>query len=136
MKVYKILYILSIVLIVLTGSTFISCESDDTVHKIKDINTNIIPDILEGDYYSPNFPSSVISITEEEIIMDFSPYKEKIIQFYTQDVDYTSTDKSFTIHYYDKVNIKIEYILNSRDVTIVYDDAGVLYELGQYSYIE
>lgn len=132
MKNIKVLYILSIMLIIVTGTMCTSCTADEQPQQITN-NINLIPDQLEGYYISPNHSISTVSITEDQMILKFYPYKEEVIDFMTETVYYTSTDKSFTVHYYDGVDIIFEYIKDSDDITIVYNDNGVIYEFGQYS---
>ncbi len=133
MKHIKLLYFLSIALIIVTGTMCTSCTAEDEPQTINSIDKNLIPDKLEGYYISPNNTQSTIVISEDRIILDFMPYTETVIDFYTENIVYTETSKTFTIHYYNGVDIIIEYILESDDITVVYNDNGVVYQFGQYS---
>lgn len=125
---------------ILSVITLVSCTSEDSetlnLNNNPVVNNptgNLIPDQLEGYYISPNNTSSTITISEENMILNFMPFNEQIISFSTEEVYYTETTKTFTIHYYNNIDIVLEYILNSDDLTVLYIKDGNVQQLGQYS---
>ncbi len=139
MKTNKILYILSLLMIIVSGSIFTSCTAEEYPHKqnIDNIidypSDNIVPDKLEGYYISPNKSDSKITITETDMFLNLIPYLEKNISFDMVDVASSETSTSFTVEYSDTVTIIFNYIKDSKDITVIYEEDGVIYDLGQFT---